>query len=137
MSPCPLVLTVLMEIAAHWLASGLPLLLLTPTLAQQYSLSLHAILLLTAMLLIGTSATALVDAVGAALTLGARSGAALLCILALPPYAPTLVLGTDAGPVADVGLDTVLYLSLSGVCLTLLLFVCSPTAAVGLHIIAE
>ena len=137
LSPHPLALIVLTKIAAHWLASGLPLLLLTPVLAQQYSLPLHATLLLTATLLIGTPAIALIGAVGAALTLGVRNGAALLCILVLPLCVPVLVFGAGAGSAADAGLDVVPHFSLLGACLALSLFVCPLAAAAGLRIAVE
>ncbi|CAJ0700648.1 Heme exporter protein B [Ralstonia edaphis] len=137
LSPHPLALIVLTKIAAHWLASGLPLLLLTPILAQQYSLPLHATLLLTATLLIGTPAIALIGAVGAALTLGVRNGAALLCILVLPFCVPVLVFGAGAGSAADAGLDVMPHLSLLGACLALSLFVCPLATAAGLRIAVE
>lgn len=137
LSPHPLALIVLTKIAAHWLASGLPLLLLTPILAQQYSLPLHATLLLTATLLIGTPAIALIGAVGAALTLGVRNGAALLCILVLPLCVPVLVFGAGAGSAANAGLDVMPHLSLLGACLALSLFVCPLAAAAGLRIAVE
>ncbi|CAJ0811521.1 Heme exporter protein B [Ralstonia wenshanensis] len=137
LSPHPLALIVLTKIAAHWLASGLPLLLLTPILAQQYSLPLHATLLLTATLLIGTPAIALIGAVGAALTLGVRNGAALLCILVLPLCVPVLVFGAGAGSAADAGLDVMPHLSLLGACLALSLFVCPLAAAAGLRLAVE
>jgi len=137
LSPHPLALIVLTKIAAHWLASGLPLLLLTPILAQQYSLPLHATLLLTATQLIGTPAIALIGAVGAALTLGVRNGAALLCILVLPLCVPVLVFGAGAGSAADAGLDVMPHLSLLGACLALSLFVCPLATAAGLRIAVE
>lgn len=137
LSPHPLALIVLTKIAAHWLASGLPLLLLTPILAQQYSLPLHATLLLTATLLIGTPAIALIGAVGAALTLGVRNGAALLCILVLPLCVPVLVFGAGAGSASDAGLDVMPHLSLLGACLALSLFVCPLATAAGLRIAVE
>lgn len=137
LSPHPLALIVLTKIAAHWLASGLPLLLLTPILAQQYSLPLHTTLLLTATLLIGTPAIALIGAVGAALTLGVRNGAALLCILVLPLCVPVLVFGAGAGSAADAGLDVMPHFSLLGACLALSLFVCPLAAAAGLRIAVE
>ncbi|MEF9482131.1 heme exporter protein CcmB [Ralstonia sp. 1B3] len=137
LSPHPLALIVLTKIAAHRLASGLPLLLLTPILAQQYSLPLHATLLLTVTLLIGTPAIALIGAVGAALTLGVRNGAALLCILVLPLCVPVLVFGAGAGSAADAGLDVMPHLSLLGACLALSLFVCPLATAAGLRIAVE
>ncbi|SDP82348.1 heme exporter protein B [Ralstonia sp. 25mfcol4.1] len=137
LSPHPLALLVLGKICAHWLTSGLPLLVLTPLLAQQYSLPAGATLLLWASLLIGTPALSLIGAVGAALTLGVRGGAVLLCILVLPLSVPVLIFGAGAGAAADAGLDVVAYLSLLGACLALSLLLCPLAAAAGLRIAME
>jgi len=137
LSPHPLAWLVLGKICAHWLTSGLPLLMLTPLLAQQYSLPGGATLLLSASLLIGTPALSLIGAVGAALTLGVRGGAVLLCILVLPLSIPILVFGASAGAAADAGLDVAPHLSLLGACLMLSLLVCPLAAAAGLRIAME
>jgi heme exporter protein B len=131
LSPHPLALLVLAKIAAHWLTSGLPLLLLTPLLAQQYGLPLGASLLLAASLL------SLIGAVGAALTLGVRGGAVLLCILVLPLCVPVLVFGASAAAAADAGLDVMPQFSLLGACLALSLFLCPLATAAGLRIAME
>ncbi|RZT36357.1 heme exporter protein CcmB [Cupriavidus agavae] len=137
LSPHPLALLALGKICAHWLASGLPLLVLTPLLAQQYSLPGSATLLLTASLLVGTPALSLIGAVGAALTLGVRGGAVLLCVLVLPLSIPVLVFGAGAGAAADAGLDVAPHFSLLGACLALSLCVCPLATAAGLRISME
>ncbi|MNK97602.1 Heme exporter protein B [compost metagenome] len=137
LSPAPLALLVLAKICAHWLTSGLPLLLLTPVLAQQYSLPAGATWMLAASLLIGTPVLSLIGAVGAALTLGVRGGAVLLCILVLPLCVPVLVFGAGAGAAAGAGLDVMPQLSLLGACLALALCLCPPAAAAGLRIAME
>ncbi len=137
LSPHPLALLVLGKICAHWLTSGLPLLVLTPLLAQQYSLPGGATLLLSASLLVGTPALSLIGAVGAALTLGVRGGAVLLCILVLPLSIPVLVFGASAGAAADAGLDVAAHFSLLGACLALSLLLCPLAAAAGLRIAME
>ncbi|SPS02058.1 heme export protein (ABC superfamily, membrane), cytochrome c-type biogenesis [Cupriavidus taiwanensis] len=137
LSPHPLALLVLAKIAAHWLTSGLPLLVLTPLLAQQYGLPSGAALLLAASLLVGTPALSLIGAVGAALTLGLRGGAVLLCILVLPLCVPVLVFGAGAAAAADAGLDVTAQFSLLGACLALSLFLCPLAAAGGLRIAME
>jgi heme exporter protein B len=137
LSPAPLALLVLAKICAHWLTSGLPLLVLTPVLAQQYSLPAGATWMLAASLLIGTPVLSLIGAVGAALTLGVRGGAVLLCILVLPFCVPVLVFGAGAGAAADAGLDVMPQLSLLGACLALCLCLCPPAAAAGLRIAME
>lgn len=135
--PHPLSLMVLGKIAAHWLTSGLPVLALTPLLAQQYGLPGGATLLLTASLLVGTPALSLIGAVGAALTLGVRGGAVLLCILVLPLSIPVLVFGASAGAAADAGLNVAPHFSLLGACLALSLCVCPWATAAGLRIAME
>ena len=137
LSPAPLALLVLAKFCAHWLTSGLPLLVLTPVLAQQYSLPAGATWMLAASLLIGTPVLSLIGAVGAALTLGVRGGAVLLCIRVLPLCVPVLVFGAGAGAAADAGLDVMPQLSLLGACLALALCLCPPAAAAGLRIAME
>ena len=137
LSPHPLAWLVLAKVCAHWLTSGLPLLVLTPLLAQQYGLPLASSMALAASLLIGTPVLSLVGAVGAALTLGVRGGAVLLCILVLPLCAPVLVFGAAAGAAADAGQGMAAELSLLGACLALSLLLCPLATAAGLRIAAE
>ncbi len=96
----PLPLVVAAKALAHWLVTGLPLVLIAPLLALQYDIDsvLHGVLALS--LLLGTPVLSLVGAVGAALTLGLRGGGVLLALLVLPLYVPVLILG--AGSVAMV-----------------------------------
>ena len=137
LSPHPLALLALAKTCAHWLTSGLPLLLLTPLLAQQYSLPAAPALLLAVSLLIGTPVLSLVGAVGAALTLGVRGGAVLLCILVLPLCTPVLIFGVGAAAAADAGMSVLPQLSLLGACLALALFLCPLATAASLRIAME
>ena len=102
LSPEPLVLIVAGKVAAHWLISGLPLVLLTPLLALQFGLDAQATASLALSLLIGTPALSLVGAIGAALTLDVRGGGVLVALLVLPLYAPVLIFGAGAA-VAEAG----------------------------------
>jgi heme exporter protein B len=102
LSPEPLVLIVAGKVVAHWLISGLPLVLLTPLLALQFGLDAPATASLTLSLLIGTPALSLVGAIGAALTLDVRGGGVLVALLVLPLYAPVLIFGAGAA-VAEAG----------------------------------
>jgi len=102
LSPEPLVLIVAGKVAAHWLISGLPLVLLTPLLALQFGLDGQATASLALSLLIGTPALSLVGAIGAALTLDVRGGGVLVALLVLPLYAPVLIFGAGAA-VAEAG----------------------------------
>ncbi|MES2263745.1 MAG: heme exporter protein CcmB [Pseudomonadota bacterium] len=92
----PLALIVAGKVAAHWLVSGLPLVLLSPLLALQFDLPSDELAVLALSLLIGTPVLSLVGAVAAALTLGARGGGVLVALLVLPLYAPVLVFGAGA-----------------------------------------
>ena len=88
-------------------------------------------------LLVGTPALSLIGAVGAALTLGVRGGAVLLCILVLPLSIPVLVFGASAGAAADAGLNVAPHFSLLGACLAMSLCVCPLATAAGLRIAME
>ena len=96
LSGLPLELTVLAKCAAHWVASALPLTVISPLLAFVVNLDPDAIPGLMLSLLIGTPALSLLGSVGAALSLGARRQGALLSLLILPLYIPPLVFGAGA-----------------------------------------
>ncbi|MDN3919142.1 heme exporter protein CcmB [Roseateles violae] len=114
LSPQPLVSIVLGKVLANWLTTGLPLLLLAPLLGLMFGLPGPAIATLLASLLLGTPVLSLLGAVGAALTLGLRSGAALLFLLVLPLTVPALIFGSAAVAAADAGLSPRPHLSLLG-----------------------
>lgn len=99
LTPQPLAILVLAKVCAHWLLTGLPLVLLAPLVGLQYHLPAPALAVLMAALLLGTPTLSLIGAIGAALTLGLRGGGILLTLLVLPLYIPVLVYG--AGAVAE------------------------------------
>ena len=84
----PLVVLVIGKVLAHWLVSGLPLVLIAPLLGVQFGLSGDALVVLSVSLLIGTPVLSLIGAVGAALTLGVRGSGVLVALLVLPLYVP-------------------------------------------------
>jgi heme exporter protein B len=100
------------KILAHWLLSGLPLVLLSPVLALQFDLSAQAIEVLMVTLLLGTPLLSLIGAVGAALTLGVRGADVLLSLLVLPLYVPALVFGAGAVQSQTAGLGASAHLSI-------------------------
>jgi heme exporter protein B len=102
----PLGVVVAAKGLAHWLVSGLPLVVLAPLLALQYDLAagLYGVLVLS--LLLGTPVLSLIGAIGAALTLGLRGGGVLLALLVLPLYVPVLILGAGSVEMAAAGLDS-------------------------------
>lgn len=105
LSPLPLEATVMLKALAHWVTTGLPLVLLGPVLAITLNLPGSAYPALIASLAIGTPGLSMIGAVGAALTVGIRRGGLLLSALVLPLYIPTLVFGAQAVDRAAVGLD--------------------------------
>ena len=112
--PQPLTLLVLSKVLAHWLTTGLPLVLIAPVLGLQFDLPGDALAVLLVSLLIGTPALSLIGAVGAALTLGVRGGGALTSLLVLPLYVPVLVFGAGAVTASTTGLGVTGHLSLLG-----------------------
>jgi heme exporter protein B len=96
LSAAPLAWLVAAKVAAHWLISGLPLVLLSPLLGLQFALDSQALGMLALTLLIGTPVLSLLGAIGAALTLGVRGGGVLQSLLLLPLYVPVLVFGAGA-----------------------------------------
>ena len=112
LSTHPLPLLVFGKILAHWLISGVPLVVLSPLLALSYDLSLETLQVLALALLIGTPTLSLLGAVGAALTAGVRQAGGLLALLVLPLMLPVLVFGARATTLAATGQDPVgpLYL---------------------------
>ena len=96
LSPLSLEVTALAKTAAHWLATGLPLTVLSALLAVLFDLSLRATGALVLSLLIGTPAVSAIGAVGAALTLSIRRGGLILPLIVLPLLAPAVIFGSGA-----------------------------------------
>jgi heme exporter protein B len=111
-APYPLPLLVLGKVAAHWLASGVPLVLMAPILGLQYGMPGGSLRILVVSLLAGTPILSLLGAVGAALTLGLRGGGVLLALLVLPLYVPVLIFGAGAVEADAAGLGAGGHLSL-------------------------
>jgi heme exporter protein B len=96
LAPAPLELLVLGKCLAHWLVTGLPLLIVSPLLGLMLNLPPSAYPVLLLALALGTPTLSLIGAIGAALTLGARRGGVLLPLLILPLYIPILIFGVAA-----------------------------------------
>ena len=92
-SPLSLELAATAKIIAHWLTTGLPLVLLSPVLGLLLNLPPPGYLPLFQSLLIGTPALSAVGAIGAALTLSVRRGGLILALIVLPLLTPTLIFG--------------------------------------------
>ncbi len=129
-----LAVLVLAKVSAHWLCSGLALVVLAPLLALMLGLPAHCLPTLLLSLLLGTPALSLLGAIGAALTVGLRRGGLLLALLILPLYIPVLILGSGALQAALQGLPVAGYL-LWLACLAVLTITLAPFAiATGLSI---
>lgn len=134
----PLSLLVLAKVTAHWLLTGLPLVVIAPVLGMQYQLADDALIAMVLSLLVGTPVLSLIGAIGAALTLGVRGGGILLSLLILPLYVPILVYGAGAVTVSTIAFaDTQPYFALLGSFLLLSLILSPPAAAVALRISVE
>ena len=137
LAPQPLSMLVLAKVAAHWLASGLPLVVVAPLLGFQFDLSTDALLILLASLLLGTPTLSLIGAIGAALTLGLRGGGALLSLLVLPLYVAVLIFGAGAVEAGAAGLGAAAHLSLLGALLLVALVFAPWATAVAVRIAVE
>jgi len=101
----PLGMVVAAKTFAHWLVSGLPLVLIAPLIALQYDVAAPLYGVLAVSLLLGTPILSIIGAIGAALTLGLRGGGVLLSLLVLPLYVPVLIMGAGAVEMAGAGLS--------------------------------
>ena len=133
LSPAPLAVVVLAKTAAHWLTTGLPLILMAPLVAIMLQAELRLVPALMASLALGTPALSLIGAIGAALTLGARRGAALMPLLLLPLYVPVLIFGVGAVEAAANGLPMGPHLMLLAAGSVLALARAPLAAAAGLR----
>jgi len=134
LAPQPLVVIVAGKVLAHWLTSGVPLVLAAPLLGVLFDMNAPAIGTLVLTLLLGTPILSLLGAVGAALTLGLRSGAALVFLLVLPLTVPALIFGTGAVVAVDNGMSAQAQLSVLGALLIMTLLGAPLATAAALRI---
>jgi heme exporter protein B len=128
LAPLPLEALVALKVLAHWLTTGLPLVVAAPLLAPTLHLPAPAYPWLVASLAAGTPGLSFLGAIGAALTVGIRRGGLLISLLVLPLYVPTLIFGARAVVAAANGSDPrPALLLLAG--LTLFIVAVSPFAA--------
>jgi heme exporter protein B len=105
LTPEPLEFLVLGKALAHWISTGLPLIVIAPLMGVLLQLSPTAHMALFVAMLLGTPTLSLIGIVGAALTLGARRGGMLLVLLLLPLALPVLIFGAGAVAAAAAGLS--------------------------------
>jgi len=137
LAPQSLSMLVLGKMTAHWMVSGLPLVLMAPVLGLQFDMSVQALGVLIVGLLLGTPILSMVGAIGAALTLGLRGGGVLLSLLVLPLCIPVLIFGTGAVEAVSTGLSVTSHLSLLGALLVLALAFTPWVTAQALRISME
>jgi heme exporter protein B len=137
LSTTPLGLLVLAKSVAHFLLSGLPLVLVAPVLGLQFGLDERALGVLVASLLLGTPTLSLIGSIGAALTLGVRGAGVLLSLLILPLYIPVLIFGAGAVEADAAGLGAGGHLSLLAALLVVSLFFAPLATTAALKISLE
>jgi heme exporter protein B len=119
LSAHPLSVLVLAKTIAHWLITGLPLLIVAPLLGVLLDLSAEAIWTLLLTLALGTPVLSMVGAIGVALTVGLRRSGMILSLLVLPLYVPVLIFAANAVESASSGLPITAHLSLLAALLAL------------------
>lgn len=136
-APLPMEAVALAKATAHWVTTGLPLVIATPLLSLLLFLPLSAIPWLALSLLLGTPALSMIGTFGAALTVGLKRGSLLLSLLVLPLYIPTLVFGAECVRRAGQGLDPttplILTAAISLGCLALLPFAAAGALRINLR----
>lgn len=137
LTPQPAILLVLAKVLAHWLITGVPLVLLSPLLGLQYDLTSEAIQVLMLTLLLGTPSLSLIGAIGAALTLGLRGGGVLVSLLVLPLYIPVLIFGAGAVEATVSGLGGAGHISMLGAIFLLSLVIAPLATAAALRVSVE
>jgi len=135
--PTPLPVTVLGKVVAHWLITGLPLIILSPLAALLLSLDMASWRAVALTLLLGTPTLSFLGAIGTGLTVGLRRGGVLLSLLVLPLSIPVLIFATAAINAAAQGLPIGGYLAVLGAMLavsaTLSPFATAAALRISLH----
>lgn len=137
LSPVPLELVVLGKVIAHWLTTGLPLIIAAPLIAVMLNMNEAGFGTLMLAMLIGTPALSLIGAIGAALILGARRGGVLVSLLVLPLYIPVLIFGAGAVEASLLGLPAGEHLQIMGAILLLTLGLAPFAAARAVRLAVE
>ncbi|SFE95225.1 heme exporter protein B [Sulfitobacter brevis] len=130
-APIPLEGALSVKALAHWLTTGLPLVLAAPVLGVLLNLPLAGFGWLTASLLAGTPALSVIGTFGAALTVGIKRGGLLLSLLVLPLYVPTLIFGAETARRGAMGMEATTPLAmLTGITLATVALMPFASAAV-------
>jgi heme exporter protein B len=134
LSAHPVSLLVLAKVFAHWLVTGVPLILVSPLIGLLLSIPAQAMSVLVATLLLGTPVLSLIGAVGVALTVGLRRGGIILSLLVLPLYVPVLIFASSAVDAAAGGLPVGPQLYILGAMLVAAVSLAPVAAAASLRV---
>lgn len=104
-APLPLEAALAIKGLAHWITTGLPLVVAAPFLGILLNLPQEGFVWLVVSLVLGTPALSMIGTFGAALTVGIKRGGLLMSLLVLPLYVPTLIFGAEAARRGAVGMD--------------------------------
>jgi heme exporter protein B len=137
LSPIHLELVVIAKTTAHWLATILPIILISPLLAALLNMPDLGYKMLIYSLLIGTPALSLIGSIGAALTVALRRGGVLLTLLVLPLYIPTLIFGVGAVSASITLTDPLPHLALTGAVSLIALIIAPFASAAALRLALE
>lgn len=132
--PTPLPMVVLAKVFAHWLTSGLPLIILSPLASLFLSLNFTGWWGLVLTLLLGTLTFSFLGAIGVALTVGLRRGGVLLSLLVLPLAIPILIFASSAVDAASQGLAISGYLAILAAMLVVSLVLAPFAIAAALRV---
>ena len=134
LSAQPVSVLVIAKVLAHWLITGLPLLLMAPLLGNFLGLPAGATGTLVLSLLLGTPALSLIGAIGVGLTVGLRKGGVILSLLVLPLYVPVLIFGAGAVGNAAMGIDATAQMYIMSAFLVLSLTLSPIATAAALRV---
>lgn len=134
LAPCSKVIVVFAKVLAHWLSSGVPLIIISPLLGVLMHLNGEGIKVTMLSLLIGTPVLSLLGAIGMGLTVSLGRSGMLLSILVLPLYIPVLIFGASAIAAAQMGLAYSGQLAFLGALLSLSISLAPIAAAAALRI---
>jgi heme exporter protein B len=137
LSPNPLMILVFAKVTAHWLLTGLPLVIVAPLLGLFMAMPADAVMVLIYSLLLGTPILSLIGAIGVSLTVAVNRGGVLLSLIVLPLYIPILIFGANAVDVAMDGLSVKGQLYFLAAVLALTISLAPLATSVALRITAS
>jgi heme exporter protein B len=136
-APLPLEATVSVKALAHWITTGLPLVLAAPVLGVLLNLPVPGFKWVMISLLLGTPALSVIGTFGAALTVGLKRGGLLMSLLVMPLYLPTLIFGAEVARRGAIGMEVqtplLMLAGISAASIALLPFVSAAVLRINLR----